>query len=344
MPFDTVSFLQVSFYSTPIFSKTLIHPVSPVVSSPDNRSWKAVSDEILSGVGSRSLLTLVINELQRELNSLALGHITGWVFHTNKALLVKDKLEQASRRYASIRDGVFANELRDSLAALFSRDPRFQARLSEADDTDEAVEEVCRRVMSQCRLTWELGLFNVADRRSFGIRLMVLMHDMIYDFANQKGSDSEMLSFTRFNRIHAFAEKMEQFRGIDSRFDRALADYKKLLMSFPDDASYLYGGGLKDFWRELTRLGDYLKGELEGDFYEQPDLQDDYDEQNLYWHIESDDTLEDLVTWDQCETDCGVDLGWNPDAEPGIPTANMDVDNFSLEPTVTKNLINIAQI
>ena len=173
----------------------------------------------------------------------------------------------------------------------------------------------------------------MADRRSFGIRLMVLMHDMIYDFASQKGSDPEMLSFTRFNRIHAFAEKMEQFRGIDSRFDRALADYKKLLMSFPDDASYLYGGGLKDFWRELTRLGDYLKGELEGDFYEQPDLQDDYDEQNLYWHIESDDTLEDLVTWDQCETDCGVDLGWNPDAEPAIPTANIDVDNFSLEPT-----------
>ncbi len=340
MSFHTVSFLQASFYSTTLFSKAFIHPTNIDIATPDGRSWKAVSDEILSEVGSKSLLSLVGIELNRQMQNLALEHINGWVFHSKNALAVKEKLEEAARRYARIRDELFAEELQSALKKLFLQDPRFQARLSEFDDTEEAVCDVSKRVVTQCRFTWEMGLFNIADKRSFGLRLMVLMHDKVYECTCNKGTDGDMMSAVRFSRFENFSTLMDQFRGVDERFDRALADYRKLLLSFPDDGSSLYGGGLKDFWRELTRLGDYLRGELENDFYEQPGLSDDYDEDNLYWHIESDDTLQDIVTWDQADIDTGIDIGINNDSIPTIPNINDNfdmgldpVENFSLELT-----------
>lgn len=90
-----------------------------------------------------------------------------------------------------------------SLETLFVADPRYQARLSTRDDMNEAVEEVLRRVLSQCRLTWELGLFSSSDRRSFGIRLMVLMQDHLYEYLSQKDEES-MMSSSHFHHFDSF--------------------------------------------------------------------------------------------------------------------------------------------
>lgn len=336
MSFHTVSFLQASFYATSFFSKTFIHPINHAIQSPDDRSWKSVSDDVLSSVASKRLLTLVGIELNRELQGLAIEHINGWVFHSKNALAIKEKLEKAAHRYARIRDGLFAEELREALTGLFLRDPRFQARLSDYDEINEAVGDVTKRVLTQCRFSWEMSLFNIADKRSFGLRLMVLMHDKVYESTSNKRADADMMSSTRFARYEDFAVKMEQFRGLDERFDRALADYRKSLSFFPEDGSSLYGGGLKDFWRELTRLGDYLKGELENDFYEQPGLCDDYDEDNLFWQIENDDTLQDWVTWDQAEIETGIDFGIERESGPEIPNVN---DNFDLGLNSAENFV-----
>ena len=92
--------------------------------------------------------------------------------------------------------------------------------------------------------------------------------------------------------------------------------------------------------RSEKRLLSMLLNMLENDFYEQPGLSDDYDEDNLYWHIESDDTLQDIVTWDQADIDTGIDIGINNDSIPTIPNINDNfdmgldpVENFSLELT-----------
>lgn len=323
--FSTVSFLQASFYSTPVLSRCLIHPLDPQITSPDHRSWKSVNDEIFARVGSRSLLDLVSRELVRDLRERSLEHINGWVFHSSKALAIKDKLESAAKRYVGIRDGVFAQELRAALVDLFDKDPRFQARLSLCDDLDDALDDVCSRVLSQCRFNWEMGLFSLNDTRSFGLRLMVVMHDMIYEQTVIKPMEDNMLTSRHFHYYDAFEDKMSQFRGIDTRFDKALADYKHALSCLPDDGSSLYGGGLKDFWRELTILGNYLNTELENVFHQQPGISDDFDEGTLIQQIDSQDIIDDLIILDQCDIDTGVDLGWN-DSITGVPNVNNDFD------------------
>ena len=283
MSFQSVSFLQASFYYTPIFSRTLVHPVSLSVGSPDGRSWKTVNDEIFSSVGSKTLLNLVASELRRELRKVAFEYINGWVFHTKNALHVKELLQNASKRFAQIRDGIFAEETKRSLERLFVADPRYQARLSTKDDMNEAIEEVLRRVLSQCRLTWELGLFSSSDR---------------------------------------------------------LCDYEAALQCLPDDGSSLYGGGLKEFWQELTRLGEYLNGELEKDFFEEPSLNDDFDEDSLFWEIQSEEVINDVVELDQCDIDVGTGLGWDSTSNDSISTVTdtfnlgfSSSENFQLEPS-----------
>ena len=323
--FCTASFLQANFYATPLISRCLIHPFDPQILSPDQRSWKAVNDEVFAQVGSRSLLQLVSQELIRDLRQQTLEHINGWVFHSSKALEVKDKLESAARRYRVIRDGVFAEELRAALETLLRKDVRFQARLSTHDDIDEALDDVCSRVLSQCRLNWEMGLFSLSDTRSFGLRLMVVMHDMIYEQTVLKPMEDNMLASRHFQYYDAFEEKMSQFRGIDTRFDKALADYKHALSCLPEDGSSLYGGGLKDFWRELTDLGHYLNTELENVFHQQPGISDDFDQESLIQQIDSQEIIDDLIILDQCDIDTGVDLGWN-DSITGIPNVNNDFD------------------
>lgn len=339
MSFQSVSFLQASFYYTPIFSRTLVHPVSLSVGSPDGRSWKTVNDEIFSSVGSKTLLNLVASELRRELRKVAFEYINGWVFHTKNALYVKELLQNASKRFAQIRDGIFAEETKRSLETLFVADPRYQARLSTRDDINEAVEEVLRRVLSQCRLTWELGLFSSSDRRSFGIRLMVLMQDHLYEYLSQKDEES-MMSSSHFHHFDSFLSILEQFKGVDTRFDKALCDYEAALQCLPDDGSSLYGGGLKEFWQELTRLGEYLNGELEKDFFEEPSLNDDFDEDSLFWEIQSEEVINDVVELDQCDIDVGTGLGWDSTSNDSISTVtdtfNLGLsssENFQLEPS-----------
>lgn len=339
MSFQSVSFLQASFYYTPIFSRTLVHPVSLSVGSPDGRSWKTVNDEIFSSVGSKTLLNLVASELRRELRKVAFEYINGWVFHTKNALYVKELLQNASKRFAQIRDGIFAEETKRSLETLFVADPRYQARLSTRDDMNEAVEEVLRRVLSQCRLTWELGLFSSSDRRSFGIRLMVLMQDHLYEYLSQKDEES-MMSSSHFHHFDSFLSILEQFKGVDTRFDKALCDYEAALQCLPDDGSSLYGGGLKEFWQELTRLGEYLNGELEKDFFEEPCLNDDFDEDSLFWEIQSEEVINDVVELDQCDIDAGAGLGWDNSSNDSISTVTdtfdlgfSSIENFQLEPS-----------
>ena len=153
-------------------------------------------------------------------------------------------LEAASCRYARIRDGIFAREVKEALKNLFLTDPRFQARLSKSDDLDEAVCEVQGRVLSQCRFSWGMMIFSPVDWRAEGIRLMSLMQQEIYSRTAHLGDDAQMMSAQRFKRLTAFYERFSQFAGLDPRFDRALADMRKLLSALPDDAAYLYGGGL----------------------------------------------------------------------------------------------------
>ena len=331
------SFLQASYYSTPITSRVLIHPVCPNLPTPDGRSWSAVNDEVLQKVGSRTLLALVDMELTREMRKMALQHINGWVFHTKNALSVKEKLEQAACRFGRIRDGIFAQELTAAITELFDEDPRYQARLSGKDDTEEAVNEVIRRVVSQCSLTWELGLFSMTDARAFGIHLLIALHDMIYESCLERNPEELMMSPTRFARYERFYEFIEQFRGVDRRVDRAIADYKNILAAFPEDGSSLYSGGLKEFWRELTRLGGSIKEELERTFYEEPSLQNDYDEESLNWEIESESMLDDFVDWELSGIETGVDLGIGSSSE-SIDSDSFNVglpsnDDFWLEPS-----------
>lgn len=285
------------------------------------------------------MLNLVASELRRELRKVAFEYINGWVFHTKNALYVKELLQNASKRFAQIRDGIFAEETKRSLETLFVADPRYQARLSTRDDMNEAVEEVLRRVLSQCRLTWELGLFSSSDRRSFGIRLMVLMQDHLYEYLSQKDEES-MMSSSHFHHFDSFLSILEQFKGVDTRFDKALCDYEAALQCLPDDGSSLYGGGLKEFWQELTRLGEYLNGELEKDFFEEPCLNDDFDEDSLFWEIQSEEVINDVVELDQCDIDAGAGLGWDNSSNDSISTVTdtfdlgfSSIENFQLEPS-----------
>lgn len=336
------AFLQATFHSTPLFSKTLIFPLNVSVASPDGRSWKSVTDDLLSCVGSKKLLDMVASELIRTMNLLALEHINGWIFQTDRAMRIKEVLEAASCRYARIRDGIFAREVKEALKNLFLTDPRFQARLSKSDDLDEAVCEVQGRVLSQCRFSWGMMIFSPVDWRAEGIRLMSLMQQEIYSRTAHLGDDAQMMSAQRFKRLTAFYERFSQFAGLDPRFDRALADMRKLLSALPDDAAYLYGGGLKDFWAELTRLGDYLTSELQSDFNEEPSLADDFDEDALRWDIASEDLIDDCIEWDQC----GLDIAPTPDITGGfeigttignnsfdIGLSSPSLENFSLTPS-----------
>lgn len=61
-----MSFSQFPFFKQVLlhadFSRTLVHPVSLSVGSPDGRSWKTVNDEIFSSVGSkRCSIWLLLN-------------------------------------------------------------------------------------------------------------------------------------------------------------------------------------------------------------------------------------------------------------------------------------------
>lgn len=336
------TFLQATFHCTPLFSRTLIFPINASVSSPDARSWKTVSDDLLSCVGSKKLLDMVAGELTRTMNHLALEHINGWIFEADRAMRVKEALEAASCRYARIRDGIFAREVKEALKNLFLTDPRFQARLSKSDDLDEAVCEVQGRVLSQCRFSWGMMIFSPVDWRAEGIRLMSLMQQEIYSRTAHPGDDAQMMSAQRFKRLTAFYERFSQFAGLDPRFDRALADMRKLLSALPDDAAYLYGGGLKDFWAELTRLGDYLTSELQSDFNEEPSLADDFDEDALQWDIVSEDLIDDCIEWDQCGLDItpasditgNFEIGTTIENNPfDIGLSSPSVENFSLTPS-----------
>lgn len=336
------AFLQATFHSTPIFSKKLIFPLNVSVASPDGRSWKSVTDDLLSCVGSKKLLDMVASELIRTMNLHALEHINGWIFQADRAMRIKEALEAASCRYVRIRDGIFAREVKEALKNLFLTDPRFQARLSKSDDLDEAVCEVQGRVLSQCRFSWEMMIFSPVDWRAEGIRLMSLMQQEIYSRTAHPGDDAQMMSAQRFKRLTAFYERFSQFAGLDPRFDRALADMRKLLSALPDDAAYLYGGGLKDFWAELTRLGDYLTSELQSDFNEEPSLADDFDEDALQWDIVSEDLIDDCIEWDQCGLDItpasditgNFEIGTTIENNPfDIGLSSPSVENFSLTPS-----------
>ena len=185
-------------------------------------------------------------------------------------------------------------------------------------------------------------IFSPVDWRAEGIRLMSLMQQEIYSRTAHPGDDAQMMSAQRFKRLTAFYERFSQFAGLDPRFDRALADMRKLLSALPDDAAFLYGGGLKDFWAELTRLGDYLTSELQSDFNEEPSLADDFDEDALQWDIVSEDLIDDCIEWDQC----GLDIASTPDITGGfeigrsignnsfdIGLSSPSVENFSLTPS-----------
>ena len=333
MTIRSAAFLQATFHCTPLFSRTLIFPINASVPSPDGRSWKTVSDDLLSCVGSKKLLDMVAGELIRTMNHLALEHINGWIFQADRAMRIKEALEAASCRYARIRDGIFAREVKEALKNLFLTDPRFQARLSKSDDLDEAVGEVLGRVLSQCRFSWEMMIFSPVDWRAEGIRLMSLMQQEIYSRTAHPGDDAQMMSAQRFKRLTAFYERFSQFAGLDSRFDRALADMRKLLSALPEDAAYLYGGGLKDFWAELTRLGDYLTSELQSDFN---------DDDALQWDIASEDLIDDCIEWDQCGLDItpAADIGGGFEIGTTIGNNSFDiglsspsVENFSLTPS-----------
>ena len=304
-------FLQVGFYCTPLFSRVLIHPQSPFVTSPDGKTWFSVTYRLLKKVPSRTLLTLSVLQLERELNETALENVNGWICHSSFALEVKQRLEKAKVRYENLRDGVFAGELRAALKELFLEDPRYQARLSRYDELETAVEEVCARALSQCRFDWEMDLLANADCRPIALRLMLEMKQALYEQLCSQEPDCPVMPSQRYRRFEKIALKMVQFRGLQPRLDLALDRLQALIAGLPEDGSALCGSRLEKFWREVARLTQELDETIESDLYEDSfeDEDDEMQDGDLYWETDNNRMIDDLAVTEILD----METGYTPD-------------------------------
>lgn len=292
MFFVQEAFVQATFSVTSISTRLLLHPISPSVSTPTGESWKVVNDRILSQVPSLILLDMAIKELERELNGYGLRSVGGWIFSFDRTVDITTLMERYSRRYHCLTRGIVAEELKRALETLFTQDPRFQARLSACDIKGEAIEEVTRRVLSQLRFTWEVDRLHISDTSALGIRLMVDFQDVLYRRLSESARDAYLMPATRFKRYEHFLLKMQQFRGLDKRFDLVLADYEKALSLFPQDGRSIFGDQLKQFRSQLKGLANYISEELQKDFWDEC-VGDDEDSVNLEWAIQ-DALIEDV--------------------------------------------------
>lgn len=295
------AFVQATFSVTSVSTRLLIHPVSPSLSSPTGESWKVINDRIVSQVPSLILLEMAIKELERELNGQGLKSVGGWIFSYERTVDISILMERYSRRYQSMTCGIIAEEFKKALDTLFTQDPRFQARLSVSDIRGEAVEEVTRRVLSQLRFTWEVDRLHISDTSALGIRLLVDFQDVLYRRLSESARDAYLMPATRFKRYEHFFERMQQFRGLDKRFDLVLADYEKTLQLFPQDGRSLFGDQLKLFRFQLQELAKYISEELQKDFWDE-NVNDDEDSFNLEWAIQDAliDDVNELVVVDSC--------------------------------------------
>ncbi len=133
------------------------------------------------------------------------------------------------------------------------------------------------------------------------MRLLVEFQDVLYRRLDQCTRDAYLMPATRFKRYEYFYEKMVQFRGLDARFDRVLADYHAAISLFPDDGRSLFGTKLDDFWSRLQALGVYLTDELQKDLFDESSVYDE-DLDNLCGDIE-DALLADIVLQELTSTD-----------------------------------------
>ena len=262
------TFLQASFYCPPLLSRVLIHPRSTTLQAPDGRSWGTVTESILRAIPSRCLLALVPVQLERELDLYAVEYITGWFFHKCYACEVRSLLMQAKHRYDNLRDGVFQCELRESLDELFLEDPRFQGRLSNHEDRKQAVEDVIRRTLPQCRMTWEISLFSPVDLRGIALRLMLECKEVVYGHLRSGKKDLYVMPSQRYVHFERYVSKMQQFKGLDPRYDTALLIFTKACELFSESGESLCGTQLNDFWMRLAQLGEFLTQDIEKDLYD----------------------------------------------------------------------------
>lgn len=295
------AFVQATYSVTTLAARIFIHPLSPSLGTPTGESWKTVNDKLFAQVPSSILLEMTMKELNREMKGIGLENISGWIFNSDRTLDVSQLMERYSLRYTSLSRGIFADELMVALDRLFTEDPRFQGRLSACDDKKEAVEDVTRRVLAQLRFTWELDRIQISDASALGVRLMVEFQDVLYRRLDQCTRDAYLMPATRFKRYEYFYEKMVQFRGLDARFDRVLADYHAAIALFPDDGRSLFGTKLDDFWARLQALGAYLTDELQKDLFDESSVYDE-DLDNLCGDIE-DALLADIVLQELTPTD-----------------------------------------
>ena len=288
------AFLQVSFYCPPLLSRVLIHPRSATLQAPDGRSWGNVTESILKSIPSRCLLALVPVQLERELDRYAVENVSGWFFHSSRASEVRTLLTEAKQLYDNLRDGVFQNELREALQELFLTDPRFQGRLSDYDDQNEAVEDVLRRTLSQCRMTWEMTLFCPVDLRSIALRLMLECKEVIYGHLRSGKKDLYVMPSQRYVHFENYVNKMRQFRGLDVRYDQALNAFCEACELFSEDGRSLCGTQLNTFWLKLAQLGEFLSEEIEKDLYDDLPVIDE----DLLWENASCDDMSNVFAAD----------------------------------------------
>ncbi len=284
------AFVQSTYFVTPIHTRLFLHPKAPGLITPTGETWKAFNDRIFSAVPGTIVLAMLTRDLERQLNEMALQHLTGWIFNAGQTLEVSQLLERASLRYTALTRGVVADELSKALTEEFEREPAFMQRLSDCNNCREAVRDVVRRVVSQMRFTWELDKVAIADAGALGLRLIVELHDAVFSLIENHGNDIYLMPSTRFKHFVNVYNRLEQFMGLDARFDRLLCAYKNTLAHFPKDGRSLFGSDLNDFWQQLAELLKELEGEIQEDFFGELELEEaDFD---------MDETLEEEDVFD----------------------------------------------
>lgn len=260
---QSARFLEASFVLSRYEHRVLITPIAPNVPTPDHRSWKEVTDDVLADVPSKMLFALVGTQLERDLKGYAIKRHDRWIIDRGNAQTIKKLMIEAKSRFLSIRNGVFAKELYRALLRLFTKDPRFQGRLSHLEKPTSAAFAVTRRVLGQLYFTYELTPYEVEDKDAFALRLMHEMREIVYERLSRYPIDREMMPSQRFIRYEFYLKKMGQFLGVDRSYDQLFCLFADACRLFPRDGSSLYGLRLDDFWNRMTKIGERITQLLE---------------------------------------------------------------------------------
>lgn len=299
-------FVQAAFYCTPIYARVLVRPIKSCVEAPEARSWREVNDELLRTIPSTTLLHLVSVQLTREMSTIALENINGWVLHATRAAKARDALMKAAERFVMIRDGVFKTELTAALKALLVRKPLYKSCLSDKESFDEAVRDIIDRTLATVRFHWEIGLYANADARALAVRALSLLHATLAERVVMYTNERSIMMPARFKFYRELYDRLGQFRGIDARVNQAVDALSCAVALFPTDGRALYGSALDQFWSICTDLIDSLIGQLQDDFGQDMSVFEDFDDQ---MDVFENDTMDTLVVLDQIDAcNCKIDM------------------------------------